>query len=385
MTICLALFMTMLLLMGILMLSNVTVSKRLAKCFLVFSFCFFVAFSIFFEPQSFIRWDLIEHFKLIDEMRKGGVEFALKESQYADLYVYNFFAYFISLLPKSTENLLSVVPLFVDFLIVGYIYRKMFSVYISEADGRTRVLSVFFWLTTFGIKLAITGIRCSLAVSLCALAIFLELIQKKRKIFSLFLYVVAVFVHNFALVVILVRVLAVIKKPILTMLLALVTSFSLESLARYMVDNIDNEYLSFSFQRILDTVEKMGMDSALENFHGSTLIIYGCFICISIYLFVISVNAKKRYEKSEYCRGVIAFTSTVGAVAIGLSFNYLYLERFMYLVSFALLMITPIYRKKGRTANVAEFIAIPMTFFVFFFNDIYLFMVNYVGSYFLAI
>ena len=384
MTICLALFMAMLFLLGVLVLSGVSVSKSVAKNFLLFSSIFFVVFAMLFEPQSFIRWDLIEHFKLIDEMRKGGMPYATNESQYADLYAYNWFAYFVSLLPKTAENLLTVIPLVIDFSIVGYIYQKMFNAYMTEADGKTRVLSVFLWLTTFGIKLAISGIRCSLAVSLCALAIYLEMIQKKRRIFSVLLYVISVFIHNFAVVVILVRILSAIKKPLLTMLFALGISFSLEPFARYMVSNIDNEYLSFSFQRVLDTVEKMNLTSAMDEFYGSTLIIYGCFVCISIYLFVVSIGAKHRYQENFYCQRVIDFSATVGAVAIGLSFNYLYLERFMYLVSFALLMIMPICHRGQNHGRLGDFILVPMAFFVFFFNDIYIFMVNYVGSYFLA-
>ena len=109
-----------------------------------------------------------------------------------------------------------------------------------------------------------------------------------------------------------------------------------------------------------------------------------CFIALAIYLFVVSTKAKQVYTEDGYCKNVANFAATVGAVAIGLSFNYLYLERFMFLMSFALLLITPLHNRGKNSINIGNLILLPMTLFLFFFNDIYLFMVNYVGSYFLS-
>ena len=196
---------------------------------------------------------------------------------------------------------------------------------------------------------------------------------------------IAIFIHNFAFVVILVRLLANIKKPILIMLSSLGISLALEPFARFVVDNVDNEYISFSFRRVLETIEELGFSNALKKFDGSTLLIYVCFIAIGVYLFFISTKAKKEHEEEGYCKNVITFASAVGAVAIGLSFNYLYLERFMGLISFALLMILPLHNSDKNNVKIENGVLLPMALFLFFFNDIYLFMVNYVGSYFLAL
>jgi hypothetical protein len=56
-------------------------------------------------------YDSIEHFKILDGMRLGGLEYVKNESQYADLFVYNYFAYLISLLPLYMQNLLTTIPL----------------------------------------------------------------------------------------------------------------------------------------------------------------------------------------------------------------------------------------------------------------------------------
>ena len=364
--------------------SNIKLSNKLGNIILILIAVIFIVFSTFFKPKSFIRWDLIEHFKLIDNMRIGGLHYAKIESQYADLYVYNYFAYFISLLPKNYQNFLTVIPLIIDFSIVGYIYRKMFNNYLPATNGKVRVLSLMLWLFTFGIKLAISGIRCSLAVSIATLAIYLEMIQNKHKLFSIFLYLIAVFIHNFAIVVIIVRLLTLLKKPVVIVCLSLTISIFLEPIARFIINNVNNQYLVFSFRRVLETIKEMNLSIAIKQYNSLTLIIYMCFFILSIYLLVISTKANQANCENKYCKNVIRFASTVGTVAIGLSFNYLYLERFMYLISFALLMIVPIHNNDKNGIKNENLIIVPMSLFLFFFNDIYIFMVNYLENYFLA-
>lgn len=383
--VCLTLLGMTLFLLCLFMFINRTLSKKIGGQALIFIAVLIVCFALVFKPENFIRWDLIEHFKLVDNMRSGGLRYVTAESQYADLFVFNFFAYFISILPKECQNLLTVIPLIVDFLIVGYVYKKMFYEHLPETDGKTRVLSILLWLFTFGMKLAISGIRCSLAVSIVFLAIYLEMIQKKKKPLSIFLYVISIFIHNFAIAVIAVRLLTMIKKPIFVMLSSLGLSFLLEPVARFIVKNVDNDYITFSFGRILDTVEDMSFTNAIQQYDGSTLVIYLCFVAVAVYLFVVATKAKLIYTEDGYCKNAVNFAATVGAVAIGLSFNYLYLERFMFLISFALLLITPLHNRGKNSINPGNLILLPMTLFLFFFNDIYLFMVNYIGDYFLAL
>ena len=98
--ICLILLGLTLLLMCLFVFAEGKLSKKFGYKALCFIAILFVVFSLAFKPESFIRWDLIEHFKIIDKMRAGGFNYAVSESQYADLVVYNYFAYFISLFPS---------------------------------------------------------------------------------------------------------------------------------------------------------------------------------------------------------------------------------------------------------------------------------------------
>ena len=333
---------------------------------------------------------MIEHFRLVDNIRAGGLDYAINESLYKDLFVYNYFTYFISLLPEQLKNLLTTIPLIIDFTIVGYIYRKTFKTYLPETDTRVRILAILMWLFTFGIKLAISGIRCSFAVSLVVLAIYLLMTKKKRNptsiVLAILLCVAAVFVHNFALAVIVVWLAAKISRPIATIIAALGISFAIEPIAKFILNNVSGSYLTFSFSRVLQTLEKTSLSNALVSFDGSTMLIYLCFIALAAYLFAISLYAKHNNKEDKYKKTIANFTATVGAVALGLSFNYLYLERIMYLVSYCYLMIIPIYSSKKRDSIAwGNLVIIPVAMFTFFFNDIYVFMVNFFERYFLAI
>ena len=383
--ICLSLLMLILVIICFLLFSNNTISKRCGKTLYLVIAVLFAGFSFFFSPQDFIRWDLLEHFKVINEMRSGGIEYATKGSQYADLFVYNYFAYFISLLPKCLQNLVSTIPLIIDFSIVGYIYKRIYNVHIVEANGKTRVLSVLLWFCTFGIKLAITDIRCSLAVSLVAVAIYLFVIEKRKKIFAILLSIIAVFVHQFAVVVIVVGIFSKIKKPGVLLISSLSIAIFLHPLARFIVNNTSNAYINFSFNRILKTENYYGFIEAIKNFSTSQLLVDLGFIMMSICLYYMSLKAKCGIGENNYCKNVINFTNAVGAVAIGLAFNYLYLERFMYLVSFAFLLVVPIYNCGYKMIRNLNLLMLPIAIYVLYFNDIYILMVNYLGYYFLAI
>ena len=169
------------------------------------------------------------------------------------------------------------------------------------------------------------------------------------------------------------------------MLIALGIGFAIEPISRFMINNVNSGYLRFSFSRILQTMEDRSFISAIKNFDLALLLVYFCFIALSIYLFVISLRAKEKYKDEDgYKKTIANFTATVGAVAIGLSFNYLYLERFMYLVSYAYLMIIPIHNEK-KEMSWENIIVLPVAFFMFMFNDIYTFMVNFAENYFFAL
>ncbi len=381
-TICFGVLTILLVAMCAILFSKGGIGQKTGGKFLGAIFVLLVVFSFIFEPKKFVGWDLTRHFEILDQMRIGGLEFALEDSVYSGMVVYNYFAYFISLLPEKLQNLLTTIPLAIDFFIVGYMYRKMFNKYMPDASEKGKILSIIFWLCTFGIELAISGIRCTLAVSLVVFAIFLQMTEKK-KIVPIALCVTAVFIHHFALLVILIGLLSKIKKPVILVFISMAFSILAEPISKFILNNVSGEYLTFTFQRVLQTLEGTSFISSIRNFSTSVLLIYFSYIALSIYLFVISIEAKRR-STNEYENKITSFAATVGAVAIGLAFNYLYIQRIMYVVSFAFLMVTALHNKRKSVINWENVFFVPISLFMFFFNDIYPFMVNYIGTYFLA-
>ncbi len=382
---CLSALVVVLFLDFIFLFSEKKVSPSVGGQSLFFLALIVVVFSFIFEPRDFVRWDLIEHFKVVDAMRENGITYVLEESKYVDLFVYNFFAYFISLLPKSLQNLLTIIPLILDFIIAGFIYKKLFKKYFSDTNGKVRVLTIIIWFFTFGVQLAVSGIRCSLAVSLSVLAVFLEYIEKEHKGFAIFLYIVAVFVHSFAWIIVLIRLFAKVKHKYWVVIFSLGFSLGLEPVAKFVVERTSSNYIKYSFERILDTIENMGFVTAITTFARSTLAIYFCFFLLAVYLCVISIKAGRRCKENDQYKDITNFVSVIGLVAIGLSFNYLYLERFMYLMSYAFMMIIPMHNQEKKGINTENIIVLPISLFLFLFHDIYLFLVNYVGYYFIRL
>lgn len=171
-----------------------------------------LGFTYEFKPRSFIRWDLLMHYRQVRLFRNYSFAEAWRRSEYQNLYLINFYFYLVSRLPNY--KMLPVIPLAIDLFIARYILLDRLRQEYG-ANGKFRV-SEGVWvaavfLATMGLKLAISGIRCVLAVSLCALAFYLEGVQKKKKPAAYLLYLSALLVHHFSILVIAVRLLVGMK------------------------------------------------------------------------------------------------------------------------------------------------------------------------------
>ena len=357
-----------------------------------------VMFAYCFEAKN-DGLDISRHYQLLDQMKQGGWKFTQEESQYSSLFIYNTFAYLVAV--GGNYAWLQTIPLIIDFAVFLYIYLDI----IKRNNRKSNCISLkdslfvfFLWISTFGLKLAITGIRCVLAVALCALAVYQEYILKKNKILPIALYVIALFIHNFALWVIAIRLTLFFKKKgFIAIALFLVIAFG-EAAVQFLYDNVSNEYLKFVFSRILETFSSFQWGSDYLQKSGTAFfMMWGCFIILTLYLLYMSNYMRKYYQqernlnKQHYTNNLSDFCYTVGLMGLPMAFNYLYMERYMYLVAWALLMIAYYYLKTVRTQRLQQekhfWIMSGMSLvclFVVFFNDIYLFMVNYIGFYFLA-
>ena len=356
-----------------------------------------VVFGYFYKPSG----DLVRHYELLDKMREGGWNYAQNESQYKSLYVYNTFAYIIAV--SGEYALLQTIPLIIDCGIFLYIYLDVVKRHHSDSNfisAKDSLFVFFLWIATFGLKLAITGIRCVLAVALCALAIYQECIRNKHKISSFLLYISAIFTHNFASLVIIIRIISRLRFKKTLAVVALFVMLFGNTIFELLRNITTNDYLRFVFARLMDTFDVFKMGSDVSSTSGTAFVLmWGGFVLITAYLIYVSIYTKTFYQRENLLnkKDVKSFLKvcdlcyTIGLLGLPMFFNYLYMERFMYIIAWAFLFIGYYYVKavdgqmRKRTLNFSITVfAVLISSFVLFFNDIYQIMANYVGFYFLG-
>lgn len=346
-----------------------------------------LGFTYCFKPNSFIRWDLLVHYRNINRFRTYDFQRAWNWSEYKNLYIINFYFYLISRLPNN--KLLPVIPLAIDLLIGRYIlvdglrrkYGARGTVQISEG-----VWVAFIWIATMGLKLAISGIRCVLAVSLCALAFYFEGVQKRKKPAAYLLYACASMIHHFTILVIAVRLLVKMKGKwkilVGLVLFCLFGAAVSERLADALPQSMN--YIAYSLRQVARRWDGYSFFSMMTK-STAEISVYLAMICAAVYLLYLSLRLKKIQPSLERQEAAIqSYAEAVAMVAVGMSFNYLFLERMMYIVAFGFLMALPVYVRYYRPSILEKVGMFLILLWLFFFNDLYGLIANYVGRYFLA-
>lgn len=364
-----------------------------AKILIISLIVMLAGFAYSFEPKPFIRWDLLEYYKLCDKMTKMSIQEAFTNSEYGQFVVINIFFYIIAHI--GNYHLIPFIPLIIDCVVLYYVLFD--TIYISRLTSESSqgsvvelsmvVFVLYAWFSTVSIKLAISGVRCTLAVALAFFAMYIEYIKGKNRLAAIVLYACAVLIHFSAVMIILIRLIATIKKiyivPIAMNLFMLLGQPIVSLLRR----SIGNQYLKlalFKFERYLNTFYILG-----NNFHLSraVFIIYLFWIIIGVYFYTITRATKKQYKcSSDYEEKALQFSEAVGYVLFGCVTNYMYLQRMMYIIAFAMLLILPRYLSlhQGKTGFLKQILISAVMFYVLFMNDIYGLIVNYTGTYFLA-
>ena len=157
----------------------------------------FATISFYIDPP--FEYDLYRHFEEVDRIRQGGMHYLLNDSIYRSQLGTVLLYYLISLQPNN-----HFLP-FVSVLIVYLILTYMITDHVS--NNRLSSNTVFICLTVHfalsDITWTISMIRQPLACAICALAIYLDIIKRKKM--SIFVYALGVSVHPGMVGVILVR------------------------------------------------------------------------------------------------------------------------------------------------------------------------------------
>jgi len=344
-----------------------------------------IVFVVCFVPNDHIRWDLLEHYKGVDLMRGKSYFDAINDGGYASIYfLYGNYLYLISLLP--TNQLLPLFPILIDFGVFVYIFFDLFGYQYENKIPLSKGMYVLFaWFSTIGFKLAISGIRCVLAVALISLGVYQFMMNKKHRILKL---IVTVFfglqIHAFTLIILLIFVVTRVKsKKIVLAILFAVTTFgvaTIDLLARKIMQV--NAYFAFSLEKVTRYLYTYSPIQIYQKSGLGFVTVYVGMIVISIFLFAYSraINHKISSDDSgrlSYIRHISNYSSAVAVVALGLCSNYLFIERMMYFEAYALTMLLCLDVKLKKNYTILMLCMIPVLLWVFLNNDITTFIVNY--------
>lgn len=360
------------------------------KQFDVLLFILFVAILILvyeFDPRPTIRFDIIEHYKTLDLMKEGGWDFAIHDGEYSNLLVTTVYFYIIQAI--GNYRLLPLLPLVTEFLIFRFIlFDQMHRRFPDRVPFADASFVVYTWFTTVGLMLAIVGVRCVWAVSIAVAGLYLDYVKKRRSAWVWLLYIVPVFIHSFALIVVVVRLLAMIpyRRTVTAAMVAglLVGPMVLEKVFSV----VGSGYLQYMVYLIMKYWEAMNILNWFFGVSNSTRTILICFVIVLGYLFYMLWQIKRCGDIGDpEDQRILNLGETAAYLSLVMLFNYLFLERYMYLICFVLVIIMTWYlrcRKKTLSNDLVNLFCGLVMLWLFFFHDIYIFLVNFTGVYFLA-
>ncbi|MFJ5562207.1 EpsG family protein [Lysinibacillus xylanilyticus] len=144
-------------------------------------------------------WDLVHHYNEIDRMRSGGLDYALTQGRYKELFIINFIYYAVSLFDYN--NLLVFITIFIEYMIFTYISCDLKEKYERERNTIAFSINFFLFFALVNIVLSISGIRNVFAFSIASLAVYMDLFKQRKGIIKYLLYILPIFIHPSTIIV----------------------------------------------------------------------------------------------------------------------------------------------------------------------------------------
>ena len=265
---------------------------------------------IAFNTKPLVTDDLTSYFSLLRNMKNFGLYFVNNISEFRQFPTINYFFYMISL--TNNFHLLPAITIFFVYFVYLYIifnysnkeYMNKFSIFIG----------VLFLLSIVPIYEIISGIRSQFGCAILIIAIYRDIIKKKRNFITIFLYVLAFFTHSSITILIFLRLIIVVYKKFSKVVLGLIIIFW------PLYINLINSMLNlFSGIPIFNIVNKKlfeytGTGKGELNW-SIDILIFRLSICILIMLCTIILQKYKKKSINmfiDFIQIVICFT--IGAI-----------------------------------------------------------------------
>lgn len=250
--------------------------------------------------------------------------------------------YYWLIAQTGEHRLLPAITAFICYSCVFYIICRTAKIY--EISRVNIAIAVFFFMSTGSYMGTIGGIRGLTGISLLSLLFFRESIEKKFRIWHILLYVIAGFIHNFAFVLIVFRLLLPIffkKISAIKKILYITLIFVWAGIVIYFTPDYIKE--------VVDKAEAYITGDLYTNIWG-----YGIgIICLAIIFYGMLNWRKEGAELRVQFKEYTAFITGCIIVAVALCFEYsIYARTILEVIPFLfvpLLMILLKNKKdKGR-------------------------------------
>lgn len=186
------------------LLSSIIVKKKyILKYMIVFAAV--IGFMSFHLQEPNQASDLYWHYQTLNSFKKLGFAYFSIFNKSESLPLYGLYFYVISLLPDI--RFLPAITAFVVYSLNFYLVYRISKKY--ELHKRSVIILMIFILCNLNYSGVIMGIRFNLAISVCVLGLYLDLIEKKSLLVTLPLYVLPVLMHSSVFIIILLRLLII--------------------------------------------------------------------------------------------------------------------------------------------------------------------------------
>ncbi len=288
---------------------------------LIYSIILFII-TIFFcsqiDPPS--GWDLYRHYEEIDKIRLYGLEYAFEEGIYKQYYVISLLFYLVSL--QSNNNLLVIISLSIEFLI----YFSVLKYFINKGTikkSNTILLCNIYFFATINLVQAVSGIRNILAFMIALYGVFITM-YKNKKILPIICYLLAVFIHPFSLMIVLIYFISKLKFKKCIFVILILWGFFYNEIISLLL-SIDTPYFE-------ELTENFKMYQTMKVDSDYRIIFLQVFLTVfGVYL----IYKNKTIKKNHLQLGTFVLLYT--AFALGSLSNMIFFQRASYALSLILI------------------------------------------------
>lgn len=255
----------------------------------------------FYVPKE--DTDLVRYLDYVESMATYSFGKALNRDLYREggLYIFNFFCWIFNRL--NIPNMVPALSIFIIFYLFLKITYK--SAIIYEVKNKNIVFYLIFGLLFLNFYSLVNNVRNVLSFAIIAYAIFRDVIEKKRDMWTFVLYVCPIFIHTTSIVIILIRLLSLfpkivkiiamcvllIAKPVLTLIYPSALSWSESNFIFKIIKRI----VIKGYQYFNDTTSEWGQILANSLTQKITkLIVLILLVLFGIMLVKILVENKKK-------------------------------------------------------------------------------------------